>query len=85
MLNNYLKENESNKLVANVSGKRKREVGLLLWFLAKFKPLTKEYRLTKILDEQLQSNKEKYTHFEIVHVEKLFKIWPFIYVLIINY
>ena len=53
--------------------------------LAKFKPMTKEYRLAKILDEQLQSHKAKYTHFEIVPVEKSFKICPFIYVLIIDY
>ena len=27
LMNNFLKKNDSNKLVANVSGKRKREVG----------------------------------------------------------
>ena len=30
LLNNFLKVNESNKLVAKVSGKRKREVGLVV-------------------------------------------------------
>ena len=35
LLNNFLKANESNKLVAKVSGKRKREVGLVV--PAKFK------------------------------------------------
>ena len=53
------------------SGKRKQEIGLVV--PAKFKALTKEYRLAKTLDEQLQARKENYTHFEIVHVEKSFK------------
>ena len=77
LMNNFLKANDSNKLVAKVSGKRKREVGLVV--PAKFKALTKEYRLAKILDEQLQARKEKYTHFEIVHVEKSFKKFPVMY------
>ena len=59
LMNNFLKVNDSNKLVAKVSGKRKREVGLVV--PAKFKALTKEYRLAKILNEQLQARKEKYT------------------------
>ena len=68
--------NDSNKLVAKVSGKRKREVCLVV--PAKFKALTKEYSFAnaKILDEPLQARKEKYTHFEIVHVEKSFKTFP---------
>ena len=74
LMNNFLKANDSNKLVAKVSGKRKREVSLVV--PVKFKALTKEYRLSKILDEQLQARKEKYTHFEIVHVEKSFKTFP---------
>ena len=53
--------NDSNKLVAKVSGKRKQEVGLVV--PAKFKALTKEYSFAnaKILDEPLQARKEKYT------------------------
>ena len=66
-----MKANDSNKLVAKVSGKRKLEIGLVV--PTKFKALTKEYRLAKTLDEQLQARKENYTHFEIVHVEKSFK------------
>ena len=31
LLNNFLKANESNKSVAKVSGKRKREVVLVFW------------------------------------------------------
>ena len=58
-MNNFLKANDSNKLVAKMSGKRRREVGLVV--PAKFKALTKEYRLAKILDEPLQARKEKYT------------------------
>ena len=51
LMNKFLKANDSNKLVVKVSGKRKREVGLVV--PAKFNALTKEYRLAKILDEQL--------------------------------
>ena len=68
LMNNFLKANDSNKLVAKVSGKRKREVGLVV--AAKFKALKKEYRLSKILDQQFQARKEKYTHFEIVCTSK---------------
>ena len=77
LMNNFFKANYSNKLVTKVSGKRKREVGLVV--PAKFKALTKEHRLAKILDEQLQTRKEKYTHFEIVHVEKSLKKCPVMY------
>ena len=77
LMNNFLKANDLNKLVAKVSGKRKLEIGLVV--PAKFKALMKEYRLAKILDKQLQARKEKYTHFEIVHVEKSFKKFPVMY------
>ena len=59
LMNNFFKANDSNKLVAKVSGKRKQEVGLVV--PVKFKALKKEYRLAKILDEPLQARKEKYT------------------------
>ena len=72
LVNNFLKANESNKLVAKVSGKRKREVGLVV-------PVTKEHRLAKILEEELSLRKDKYTHFEITHVEKVFKQFPLMY------
>ena len=72
LVNNFLKANESNKLVAKVSGKRKREVDLVV-------PVTKEHRLAKILEEELSLRKDKYTHFEITHVEKVFKQFPLMY------
>ncbi len=72
LVNNFLKANESNKLVAKVSGKRKREVGLVV-------PVTKEHRLAKILEEELSLRKDKYTHFEITQVEKAFKQFPLMY------
>ena len=74
-MNNFLKANESNNLVAKVSGKREREVDLVV--PAKIKALAKEYRLAKILDEELLTRKEKYTHFGIKHVEKPFKKFRF--------
>ena len=64
-------------MVAKVSEKRNREVGVVV--PAKFKALTKEYRLAKILDEQLQVRKEKYTHTLRSYVEKSFKKIQFIY------
>ena len=60
LMNNFLKANDSNKLVAKVSGKRKREVGLVV--PAKFKALTKEYRLAKILVTSSFRLAKKNTH-----------------------
>ena len=77
LVNNFLKANKSNKLVAKVSGNRNREVGLVV--PAKFTALTKEHRLAKILDEELSLRKDKYTHFEITHVEKAFQQFPLVY------
>lgn len=77
LVNNFLKANESNKVVAKVSGKRKREVGLVV--PAKFTALTKEHRLAKILDDELSTRKDKYTHIEITHIEKAFKQFPLMY------
>ena len=65
LLNNFLKANESNKLVVKVSGKRKRKVALVC---SSEIQNTDEgvYRLAKILEEHLQDHKENvYTHFQI--------------------
>ena len=76
--NNFLKPNESNKLAAKVSGKRKRQVGLVV--PAKFKALAMEYsRLAKILDEQLQARKQKYTHFWDRTRGKIIQKFPVMY------
>ena len=45
LMNNFLKANDSNKLVAKVSGKRKREVGLVV--PTKFKYWTSSFRLAR--------------------------------------
>ena len=52
LLNNFLKANESNKLAAKVSGKRKRKVALVC---SSEIQSTDEgvYRLAKILEEHL--------------------------------
>ena len=67
LVNNFFKANESNKVVAKVSGKKKLVVS------AKCTALTKEHRLAKILDGELSTRKDKYTHIEITHIEKAFK------------
>ena len=52
-----------NKLVAPVTGKRKRETGLVV--LAKFSALTTDLRLAKLLETELRKRALKYTHFEL--------------------
>ena len=51
-----------NKLCAQVTGKRKREVGLLV--SAKFTALTSELRIARILERGLTARAEKYSQFE---------------------
>ena len=64
--NNFLKANESTKLVAKVSGKRKREVGLVV--PVKLKAFTKENRLGKLLNFIL-AKKNTHTLRSYIHEE----------------
>ena len=52
-----------NKLVAQVTGKRKKEIGLVV--PAIFSALTTDMRLSKILETELRKRALKYTHFEL--------------------
>ena len=52
-----------NKLVAQVTGKRKREIGLVV--PAKFSAFTTDLRLAKILETELRKRALKYTQFEL--------------------
>ena len=55
--------NADNLLTATVTGKRKREVGLLL--PAKFTAFTQELKNANILKRELNERASRYTHFEL--------------------
>ena len=66
LLKNFLEADAGNKLCVQVTGKRKREVGLVV--PAKFKALTSELRIARILERELTARAEKYSHFELKNV-----------------
>ena len=75
LLNHFLKAHVGNSIYVEVTGKRKREVGLVV--PAKFSPRTKSTRTAKILDEQLDRIKEKFTTLEFKHRQKrLYRKFP---------
>jgi len=55
-----------NLLTATVTGKRKREVGLVV--LAKFTAFTQEPKNAKILKRELNERASIYTHFELKNI-----------------
>ena len=59
LMDNFLSADEANRLSAAVTGKRKREVGLVV--PAKFTCITKTRRLANILYQELVKKKEKYS------------------------
>ena len=63
LMKNFLEANTENKLVAQVTGKRKREIGLVV--PAKFSAFTTDLHLAKILKTELSKRALKYTHFEL--------------------
>ena len=63
LLKNLIEAKAGNKLSARVTGKRKREVGLVV--PAKFSALTSELRIARILKNELDARSSKYTHFEL--------------------
>ena len=66
LLKNFLEAEAGNKLCAQVTGKRKREVGLVV--PAKFTALTSELRIARILERELTARAEKYSHFELKNI-----------------
>ena len=75
LLNHFLKAHVGNSIYVEVTGKRKREVGLVV--PAKFSARTKSTRTAKILDEQLDRIKEKFTTLEFKHRQKrLYRKFP---------
>jgi len=66
LLKNFLEANAENRLLADVSGKRKREVGLVV--PAKFTTFTTELRIARILDRQFNGRAVKYNHYELKNI-----------------
>lgn len=66
LMKNFLEANTENKLFAQVTGKRKRELGLVV--PAKFSAFTTDLRLAKVLETELNKRALKYTHFELKSV-----------------
>ncbi|KAJ7349532.1 hypothetical protein OS493_038746 [Desmophyllum pertusum] len=66
LLKNFLEENDENRLFAQVTGKRKREVGLVV--PAKFTAFTTELRIARILERERNGRAVKYTHFELKNI-----------------
>ena len=62
ILDFFIQSDEQNYVEARVSGKRKREVGLVV--PAKYTAHTKSTRLASILHVELKKRKEALTHFE---------------------
>ena len=58
-----LSQSSSNKLIATIEGKRKREIGLVV--PGKFICCMKQLHQANILYRELVEKKTKYSHFEI--------------------
>ena len=62
----FLLGNSKKKLCARVTGKRKREVGLVV--PAKFSASTAQLRVAKSLERELNTRAKQYSHFELKNV-----------------
>ena len=65
-LSYFLQANAENQLVAQVTGKRKREVRLVV--PAKFTAFTPELRNARILERELNGRASKYSHFGMKNI-----------------
>ena len=63
LLKNFLQANEENRLIAQATGKRKREVGFVV--PAKFTAITKELRIARIVQKELKGRAVNYDHFKL--------------------
>ena len=66
LLKNFLDANADNKLFAKVTGKRKREVGLVV--PAKFSAFTTELRIAEVLEREISRRAVKNSHFELKNI-----------------
>ena len=76
LIDYFLKAEETNRVIAEVTGKRKRAVGLVV--PAKFTASTMNRRFAHVLDSELNSKKEKYIHLELLHEPNCCKKYPVI-------
>ena len=77
LMDNFLSADEANRLSAVVTGKRRREVGLVV--PAEFTCITRKRRLANILYQELVKKKEMYSdHFEINNIVYSDKKYPYI-------
>ena len=74
LIDNFLKASDENQIRVTVTGKRKREVGLVV--RGKYVALAKDIRMAKLLNEKLHKKKLKYSHFDFVKTEDVVK-FPF--------
>ena len=63
LIDYFLKSSTENNVSAMVTGKRKRELGLVV--PAKYTAFTKDKRLATVLQEELQKKNTRYGHFEM--------------------
>ena len=65
LIDYFLKADKSNSVLAQVTGKRKREVGLVV--PARFTACTATRRQAQILDSELNKYKAKFVHLELIY------------------
>ena len=71
------RKKRKNRLLAQVTGKRKVEVGLVV--PAKFTAFTTELRIARILDRELNGRAVKYNHFELENITFDEKKFPMLF------
>ena len=65
LIDYFLKADESNSVLAEVTGKRKREVELVV--PAKFTVYTVNQQHAQVLDSELSKKEEKFIHLELLY------------------
>ena len=72
----FLNASSENQMTVEVTGKRKREVELVV--LAKFNALTKDKKSAKVLDKELFKRKTRYKScLELIHQQKnVYRMFP---------
>ena len=81
LIYHFLNATSENRMTVEVTGKRKREVGLVV--PAKFNALTKDKKTAKVLDKELFKRKTRYKScLELIHQQKnVYCMFPFYIVL----
>ena len=69
ILHYLLMASNENKLIVTATGKRKREVGLII--PGTYPAMTRDFRQAKILDDEFEQISSRYTHFDF-HFQKKF-------------